>query len=793
MTKHFDIDDPRLTAYVLGELSDEDRAEIDAQIEANEDLREVVAEIRAVTELLETELGAEPVATFTKDQRESVLAQSANGTSQRRFPRLFSRVAAVAAMLALVAGASYVWYSVVKTPSAPLPMLAKAEKAAEVPETALSAGFKIKDLNENGRMEVARSDVSRVNLGVSKPLFISTPQSLKSLSIPEEIRTAEVLALSQKGASKARPVQMGDFAAVLSGTEGDLKARPDTDVFYDWELAGSGMEAGIVSKPLGTQETSPDGFREYSVSEPSAWTDTFERIESRERGREADGVETVYARGDSHEWDFETEARPRESRVSGERSGTETYEFIVDNPFRRVSDAPLSTFSVDVDTASYANVRRFLNDGQLPPKPAVRVEELVNYFTYDYPRAKGGEPFSVTTDVATCPWNEGHKLARIGLRGKEIDFDDRQPANLVFLLDVSGSMKDDNKLPLLKNAMSTLVKHLPKIDRVAIVSYADEAKVVIDSTPVSKGQTILKHIECLCAGGSTNGAAGIEKAYEIASDNFVEGGVNRVILATDGDFNVDVSDRSGLVDLITDNAKSGVFLTVLGFGTGNLKDANLEGLADSGNGHYAYIDSFNEARRVLIEQVGGTFFTIAKDVKVQVEFNPGKVSAYRLIGYENRTMADRDFTDDRKDAGEIGAGHTVTALYELVPPGVGGTMPGIDPLKYQKPAETPENVVKSDELMTVNLRYKEPDGDKSTEVGVPVPDRSIDGDETSADYMFAAAVAGFGMLLRDSDYAGNATFDLVLDLARAGKGKDDDGRRAEFVNLVETAQALKAR
>jgi Ca-activated chloride channel family protein len=474
-----------------------------------------------------------------------------------------------------------------------------------------------------------------------------------------------------------------------------------------------------------------------------------------------------------------------------ERPGAETYEYIVDNPFRRVADAPLSTFSIDVDTASYTNIRRFLTRGQLPPKQAVRIEEMVNYFAYDYPEPRGKTPFSVNVEVAACPWKAEHKLARVGIKGKDIMMDDRPAANLVFLLDVSGSMKDQNKLPLLKSGMELLTKKLARNDKVAIVTYRDDAHRVLKSTSAAKKQTILKAIRALHASGSTNGAAGIELAYDIAADNFVDGGINRVILATDGDFNVGVTERSELIDLIQDRAKTGVFLTVLGFGTGNLKDANLEALADKGNGHYAYIDSFNEARKVLMEQVGGTFFTIAKDVKIQIEFNPGKVDAYRLIGYENRMLADRDFADDRKDAGEIGAGHTVTALYEVVPRGKGGMLPGVDQLKYQQPPDLPETVVKSDDLMNVRLRYKPPDGDTSTMVESPVGDSKTGIERASTEFKFAAAVAGFGMLLRDSDYMGDTSFDLVLRLARGGKGPDEEGHRAEFINLLKTAQALK--
>ena len=430
--------------------------------------------------------------------------------------------------------------------------------------------------------------------------------------------------------------------------------------------------------------------------------------------------------------------------------------------------------------------------GSLPPKEAVRIEEMINYFDYDYPAPEGAEPFAAHIEISACPWQPKHRLVRIGLKGREIPNDDRPACNLVFLLDVSGSMKDPNKLPLLKQAMRLLVQTLGKADRVAIVTFSQEARVALSSTTCDQKQIILAAIDSVNAAGSTNGGAGIELAYDLATEkeHFVQGGVNRVILATDGDFNVGTQSRPDLVKLIEDRAKSGVvfFTGALGFGTGNLKDANLEALADKGNGNYAYIDSFNEARKVLVEEMTGTVITIAKDVKAQVEFNPGVVSAYRLIGYENRVLAARDFNDDRKDAGEIGAGHTVTALYEVVPVGVGGTVPGVDKLRYQTPPPAPENLVESAEMFTLKLRYKAPDEDTSKLIEFPARD-SGGIEEASGDFKFAAAVAEFGMLLRDSDAKGDATYDSALELATAGKGADPQGYRAEFLNLVNAAKA----
>jgi Ca-activated chloride channel family protein len=469
---------------------------------------------------------------------------------------------------------------------------------------------------------------------------------------------------------------------------------------------------------------------------------------------------------------------------------TETYDQIVDNPFLAVVENPLSTFSIDVDTASYSNVRRFLNQGSLPPKDSVRIEELINYFSYDYEPPHGDDPFAVNVEVATSPWDTDHRLVRIGLKGWEIADEERPATNLVFLLDVSGSMRPVNKLPLLKRAMRMLVDKLGENDSVAIAVYAGASGLVLPSTSCDNKEVILQAIERLESGGSTNGGAGIQLAYDTAVQNFIKGGVNRVILATDGDFNVGVTSQGDLIRLIEDKAKSGVFLSVLGFGMGNYKDSNLEKLADKGNGNYAYIDTINEARKVLVEQIGGTLVTIAKDVKIQIEFNPAEVSAYRLIGYENRIMRAEDFNDDKKDAGEIGAGHTVTALYEVVPAGTAVELRDVDPLRYQQPGSLTD-IAATGQIMTLKLRYKEPDGHTSKLLVVDVVDDGGDIDRASTDFRFAASVAAFGMILRDSEHRGTATHDTVLELARNSLGDDEHGYRAEFINLVRTAKALQ--
>lgn len=468
-----------------------------------------------------------------------------------------------------------------------------------------------------------------------------------------------------------------------------------------------------------------------------------------------------------------------------EGMNTEQYAHLEDNPFFAAKQSPLSTFSIDVDTASYANVRRFLSNGSRPPKDAVRLEELINYFPYAYPAPEGTSPFAVHAETLPCPWAPTHRLVKLGLKAREVDASKRPAANLVFLLDVSGSMSDANKLPLLKEGLGLLVNQLRPDDRVAIVVYAGASGLVLPAT--SERHRIRAALDDLHAGGSTNGAAGIELAYRTAQENFVPGGINRVILATDGDFNVGVSSQGALTRLIEEKAKTGVFLTVLGLGMGNYKDSTLELLADKGNGNYAYLDSVREAKKVLVEQASGTLLTLAKDVKVQVEFNPARVEAYRLLGYENRLLRAQDFNDDRKDAGELGAGHTVTALYEVVPVGADDApqVPKVDALKYQREGA----LLGGAELMTVKLRYKDPEGSESRLLSFPVMDSGRSLAEASRDARFAAAVAEFGLLLRDSPHKARASWNDVLSLASGAVG--DDEYRREFLELVKVAQRLE--
>lgn len=468
-----------------------------------------------------------------------------------------------------------------------------------------------------------------------------------------------------------------------------------------------------------------------------------------------------------------------------ELANTEEYKTINDNQFLTALDNPLSTFSIDVDTASYSNMRRFLLNNQMPPVDAVRIEEMVNYFNYDYPVPKNNEPFSITTNMAVCPWNDQHQLLHIGLKGRTPDAANLPPSNLVFLIDVSGSMNDSDKLPLLKDSFKMMVDQLRPADKVSIVVYAGSSGVVLYPTTGDNKAAIIGAIDRMQAGGSTAGGAGMEMAYKLAKEQFIPGGNNRVIWATDGDFNVGTSNTSDLVRSVEEKRKDGIYLTVLGFGQGNYKDGRMQEIADKGNGNYYYIDNLKEARKVLVNELGSVLFAIAKDVKIQIEFNPGAVKSYRLIGYEKRLLAKEDFNNDKKDAGEIGAGHTVTALYEIVPAGVQEESNSVDPLKYQK--AKPINI--NDEVMTVKLRYKQPSEETSKLITRTIKKSQIT-NEPRGDFAWASSVAEFGMLLRNSEFKGSSSYDHVVRSARANVGADKFGLRSEFIMMVENADRI---
>lgn len=542
------------------------------------------------------------------------------------------------------------------------------------------------------------------------------------------------------------------IALFVGCSRSQKKYRSEADAIYDEEV------------PITYQDASPPPPPPARVSEAEIMS----------------SVDDSYSESEAY-YDQQQEIR------SVNRNPGEEYNKIKENVFQLVSKAPLSTFSIDVDAASYSNMRRYINQGSLPAADAIRTEELINYFTYDYGQPEGKDPVKIALEAGTCPWNEKHRLVRIGLKAKEIA-DDKLPAsNLVFLIDVSGSMEGPTRLELVKSSLKLLLNNLRKKDRVAIVVYSGSAGEVLPSTSGRNKQKIREALDQLSAGGSTAGGEGIQLAYKIAKKNFIKGGNNRIILCTDGDFNVGVSSTGGLEKLIEDERKSGVFLTVLGYGMGNYKDNRMQVLAEKGNGNHGYIDNLQEANKILVNEFGGTIYTVAKDVKLQVEFNPSQVQAYRLVGYESRMLKDEDFNDDTKDAGEMGAGHTVTALYEIVPVGVKFEQNGnIDPLKYQ--TDKTENKTKSNELLTVKMRYKLPNESVSEKIELPLIDKKSN--NTSTDFRFAAAVAMFGQLIRNSEYKGDATYDKVITLAKNAFGEDEQGYRREFVRLVETAQGL---
>ena len=474
-------------------------------------------------------------------------------------------------------------------------------------------------------------------------------------------------------------------------------------------------------------------------------------------------------------------------RMAQEQFNREGYATIRENGFKKAIESPLSTFSIDVDAASYANVRRFLNNGNRPPKDAVRIEEMINYFNYDYPQPDNSDPFSINTEVNACPWNENNLLLHVGIQGQKLNMEDLPPSNIVFLLDVSGSMSSPNKLPLLKKSFELLLKQLDEEDRVAIVVYAGSSGLVLPSTSGDQKEKILQALNNLQAGGSTAGAAGLRLAYKVAAENFIKKGNNRIILATDGDFNVGISSDAEMERLIEKERDRGVFMSVLGFGMGNYQDSKMETIADKGNGNYAYIDNILEAKKVLVNEFGGTMFTIAKDVKIQIEFNPAVVASYRLIGYENRLLNNEDFADDKKDAGELGSGHTVTALYEIVP--AGSSADQSNTLKYQT-ANLNNLAKKGNEIATVKFRYKKPDGNKSKLIEETIAYKEKRFDDMSDNFRFSASVAGFGMLLRDSEYKGDLTWDKVIQMAQNAKGRDLEGYRSEMIQLIKLSKAL---
>lgn len=671
-------DDPRVTAYALGELEGDELALVAAAVQADAELQAVVAEIRATAGALEQALAGEPAPELPAKAPAKKPAKKPGRLLA--FPQLYYVIGGAAA-------ACFTFLVVLQEPS--------AKQEARAPMASL----------------VQDKQYVEMSLNAPKEAEAEVEASADEISLP----APSVVALAPRASAVAAMPQKSDVG-------------------------------GLAKK----RQAAPAVKGEWLACEPAPVAPAF---------------------------------------------NTEDYSYQRDNDFVAVATEPLSTFSIDVDTASYANVRRFLNEGQRPPRDAVRVEELVNYFPYRYAAPTGKDvPVAAHLEVAEAPWAPAHRLVRIGLKAREVAEASRPSANLVFLLDVSGSMEDANKLPLVKQSMQMLVNRLRPDDRVAIVTYAGASGLALPSTPVSRASEILGALDRLTSGGSTNGAMGIQLAYDIAKANFVAGGVNRVILCTDGDFNVGTTSEGELVRLIEEKAKGGTFLTVLGFGMGNYKDGTLEKLADKGNGNYGYVDSAAEARRLLVEQAGGTLVTVAKDVKVQVEFNPARVAAYRLVGYENRLLRKEDFANDKIDAGDMGSGHTVTALYEVVPVGEGDAAtlsgPGVEPLKYQRPAGSTIAASGSPELLSVKVRYKEPAGQESRRLEFPLVDRGATWALASEDFKFAASVAAFGMVLRESPHRGTATLAEARRWAAEGMAADAGGYRQEFLGLVDRAATV---
>lgn len=742
-------DDPRLTAYALGEL---DPSEIDAFEELLEECPEAKTEsdsIREAAMLLKRDFEESPRMVLSEKQKSELVSNRVDKIVDPG-PSAFSGMSKWLGMTA--AAACFLGMSVIGV---------RQMLFNEPTNEKLAHSFK-KVPKDAPQELVYDAEVSNEVKRLGKRDYrVVAPSSILRASKAKE------------GFLSARTAEIADSASLVADEAGERE-----------ELAAGLKEQNDAFANIAAAETRFAAPGPHPFAENGKANRRLLRENQRGRALDKDKI-------------FELEERENKTPLD---LGGEEYGIFYDTPFFPVLERPLSTFAVDVDTASYANVRRFIGRrGQLPPADAVRVEELINYFDYDYPQSDNERPFSVHLESASCPWQPGHRLVKIALKAKELHSGQRPSSNLVFLVDCSGSMESGDKLPLLKRSLVSLVKNLTEDDRIGIVTYAGGAGVALDSTHGDQKEKIIEVIDGLQSGGGTNGEGGIRIAYDLAAKNYVKGGTNRVILATDGDFNVGISDKSQLVDLVKGRAeKEKVFLTALGFGEGNIKDARLEQIANNGNGEYYYIDSVKEGQRVLVDKMSSTLVTVAKDVKVQVDFNPGKVKKYRLIGYANRRMSAREFRDDKKDAGEIGAGHSVTALYQIVPTDSADADDSVGlESKYRRPVAAGakrSDIIESDELLTVALRYKGPEAgteDKATEFSVPLTDAGNGWDESSEDFRFAASVAGFGMLLRRSEFRGDANYELLLELAEEGIGKDENGLRREFVELVRKAKGIK--
>ena len=760
----YGVDDPQVTAYVFDELSKDEKAAFEERLSQSTQLQELVEQTRAAVVSLENQFQFESQSTengLDSNRRAKVekeidqaAAKVERKTSRRKIVAL---LVAAAACVALVA----------------IPMWRQSQTAS-IDLTGGSSVQKFLSMSS----ELVDDDIAHLPPDTREPEYhqfkaeaqAAEPQSLHRVEFASAAGDSSLDEYLQSPEGPA--IQQFETRTRLRANilKADIEQQRRASEF---KLRSQHSAEGLTNAR--NARLQPAGYKSQLMVTPRII------IADEEEARLGPGF------GGIEELD---KLKPLADGI-GPENGGDKHDPIFENEFLRVADSPLSTFSIDVDTASYSKVRMYLNDAnQLPRPDVVRIEELINYFPYDYEGPDSDDPFAARQMISVCPWNPKHHLVRVAIKGKEIEQEERPSSNLVFLLDVSGSMNRPNKLPLLKRGMKMLVDQLTENDRVAIVVYAGAAGLVLESTSGDKKQEIIDSLDRLHAGGSTNGGDGIRLAYQTALDNFMKGGTNRVILCTDGDFNVGTTGTDQLVRMVEEQAKSNIFISVLGFGMGNHNDSMLEQISNKGNGNYAFVDSDSEARKVLVEQMSGTLVTIAKDVKIQVEFNPNKVGAYRLIGYENRILAAQDFNDDTKDAGEIGAGHTVTAFYEIIPAGENvDDVKTVDDLKYQKDKElTP--AADSDEWMTLKLRYKQPEGKTSKLLEFPLVDEPIPFAQADREYQFAASVASFGMLLRNSKFKGNATYASVEEIAQSASGGDENGYRIEFVQLVSKAKEL---
>jgi len=803
----FDTNDPRLTAYALGEIDPAERSEIEQLLADCEEARNYVAEIRQTAQWLAAELQKEPATVSTlvmADHRliDQALKSAVPTVNSRPWWRRRYRLISMAATLLM--GGTVGLVSLTLYRNSPRGKVEFATVTAESRTEALGhtniivRSVRPADSDAGVQLPIGsfRSGIGAGMMSESRDMtggLAAGGQPQASARRAMAARKPDAQAYFRDGSAE-RQNSLGKKAVLDAKAQNQMAANTAQNTPAPAMITNS---YAPVSGPYAQQNSSNQMQRGDTRSAPNGNGQQFQVA----KNTAAPAPAAIPALRQNVQSEPAQQAVPvpvadvevHAFGPEGLARNAEAFDRIQENPFVRAIEEPLSTFSIDVDTASYANVRRYLLQlNQLPPPDAVRIEELLNYFSYqDPPPAPSSrDPFAIHLEVARCPWNAEHRLARIGIAGKPIHQNERPPSNLVFLIDVSGSMADHNKLPLVKWALQRLVEQLDGKDHVAIVVYAGASGLYLPSTRCDGDHKagIFSRIEQLHAEGSTNAGAGIQLSYEIAAKNFKTDGINRVILATDGDFNVGITQRDELTKLIEAKAKSKVFLTVLGFGMGNLKDDTLETLADKGNGNYAYLDSAEEAYRVLVRQMGSTLMTIAKDVKIQVDFNPAKVAAYRLIGYENRVIPNQNFANDAKDAGEIGAGHHVTALYELVPAGKEPPIANVELSKFVQPARAKGD---SPDSFMVRLRYKQPEGDTSTLIERGVVDQGLDYSQASLDFKFASAVAGFGMLLRNSPSKGNLGYPAVIELATPTLAHDPHGYRKEFIELIHKASQAR--